>query len=95
MLRVWVLLAAFLAPIASLHAQKGEPLTGGEEKGPFLGVLFASVSEALYDQLPQLPRKQGVLVTHILPDSPERHFAAIRRPKDPRLRRLCQPHSPQ
>jgi len=42
----------------------------GEEKGPYLGVLFTSVSEALYDQLPQLPRKQGVLVTHVLPDSP-------------------------
>jgi hypothetical protein len=70
MLRVLLLLTAFLAPVASPHAQRGDATTGGEEKGPFLGVLFTSVSEALYDQLPQLPRKQGVLVTHVLPDSP-------------------------
>jgi membrane-associated protease RseP (regulator of RpoE activity) len=70
MLRVLLLLTAFLAPVASPHAQRGDATTGGEEKGPFLGVLFASVTEALYDQLPQLPRKQGVLVAHVLPDSP-------------------------
>ncbi len=70
MFRRLLILSAFLAPLASLHAQKGEPVTGSDEKGPFVGVLFASVSEALYDQLPQLPRKQGVLVTHVLPDSP-------------------------
>jgi hypothetical protein len=41
-----------------------------EEKGTFLGALFAPVPEALYDHLPQLPRNAGVLVTHVLPDSP-------------------------
>ncbi len=64
------IVVAFLLPVVSLHAQRSEPAAVHEEKGPFLGVLFASVSEALYDQLPQLPRKQGVLVTHVLPDSP-------------------------
>jgi hypothetical protein len=41
-----------------------------DDKGTYLGVLFSPVSEALYDQLPQVPRNQGVLVTHVLPDSP-------------------------
>ncbi len=46
-----------------------EPGTG-DEKGPYLGILFCPVPEALLDHLPQLPRDIGVLVTHILPDSP-------------------------
>jgi hypothetical protein len=50
-----------LAPAQSLRA---------EEKGTFLGALFAPVPEALYDHLPALPRNRGVLVTHVLPDSP-------------------------
>ena len=70
MLPCLLFLAAVLAPLQPLHAHKGEPTSVNDEKGPFLGVLFTSVSEALYDQLPQLPRKQGVLVTHVLPDSP-------------------------
>jgi hypothetical protein len=41
-----------------------------EEKGTFLGVLFGPVPEVLFDHLPHLPRGQGVLITHILPDSP-------------------------
>jgi hypothetical protein len=41
-----------------------------EEKGTFLGALFAPVPEALYDHLSALPRNRGVLVTHVLPDSP-------------------------
>jgi hypothetical protein len=45
-------------------------LTPAEDKGTFLGVLFSPVPEALADQMPQLPRNQGVLITHILPDSP-------------------------
>jgi hypothetical protein len=56
-----LLLASALAPAQSLRS---------EEKGTFLGALFAPVPEALYDHLPALPRNRGVLVTHILPDSP-------------------------
>jgi hypothetical protein len=41
-----------------------------EGKGTFLGVLFGPVPAAVYDQAPQLERGHGVLVTHILPDSP-------------------------
>jgi membrane-associated protease RseP (regulator of RpoE activity) len=70
MFRRLLILSALLSPLASVHAQRGEPTTTNDEKGAFVGVLFASVSEALYDQLPQLPRNHGVLVTHVLPDSP-------------------------
>jgi membrane-associated protease RseP (regulator of RpoE activity) len=70
MLRRLLICAGLLAALSPAYAQKGEPTPANEEKGPYLGVLFTSVSEALYDQLPQLPRKQGVLVTYVLPDSP-------------------------
>ena len=70
MFRRLLILSAFFAPLAPLHAQRSEPTTANDDKGPFVGVLFASVSEALYDQLPQLPRNNGVLVMHVLPDSP-------------------------
>jgi membrane-associated protease RseP (regulator of RpoE activity) len=70
MLRCLSIVAGVLISLAPLYAQKTEQATGSEEKGPYLGVLFTYVSDALYDQLPQLPRKQGVLVTHVLPDSP-------------------------
>src|SRR5437879_2534922 len=69
----WLLLASL-----SLRAQPPGPLSPVEEKGTYLGVLFSPVSEALYDQLPQLPRNQGVLITHVLPDSPGAH-ADLRR----------------
>jgi hypothetical protein len=41
-----------------------------EDQGTYLGVLVGPLAEALYDQVPQLPRGQGVLVTRVLPDSP-------------------------
>jgi hypothetical protein len=41
-----------------------------DDKGTFLGVLFCPIPEALLDHLPQLPREGGILVTHVLPDSP-------------------------
>jgi hypothetical protein len=59
-----LLLGSGRLPAAPLHT---------EEKGTYLGALFAPVPEALYDHLPQLPRNQGVLITHILPDSPAAH----------------------
>jgi hypothetical protein len=63
---LWSLCAALIAPAVAL-AQKGDQ---AEEKGTYLGVLFSPVPEVLYDQIPDLPRGQGVVVTHILPDSP-------------------------
>ena len=59
MFRRLLILSAFLTPLASLHAQRSETTTANDDKGPFVGVLFASVSEALYDQLPQLPHSGG------------------------------------
>ncbi len=41
-----------------------------EEKGTYLGILFAPVPDLVYDQVPQLPREHGVAVSHVLPDSP-------------------------
>src|SRR5437762_7922457 len=41
-----------------------------EERGTYLGVLFAPVPDIVYDQLPQLPRERGAVVSHLLPDSP-------------------------
>jgi membrane-associated protease RseP (regulator of RpoE activity) len=58
--------ALILLPI-SARAQRSE---SGEEKGTYLGVLFGDVPDVLYDQLADLPRGQGVVVTHVLPDSP-------------------------
>jgi membrane-associated protease RseP (regulator of RpoE activity) len=60
------LCAALLFPIAT-RAQQPD---SSEEKGTYLGVLFGDVPEILYDQLTDLPRGQGVVVTHVLPDSP-------------------------
>jgi len=58
-----------LPPVCAL-AQNPDNTAGGEEKGTYLGVLISPVPEVLYDQLPQLPLGQGVVVTHVLPDSP-------------------------
>jgi PDZ domain len=44
--------------------------TPPEEKGTYLGILFSPIPEALLDHLPQLPRDTGVLITHVLPESP-------------------------
>jgi PDZ domain len=63
------LLVVWLSFSATLLAQVAPPAPK-TEKGTFLGVLFSPVPEALYDQLPNLPRNRGVLVTHVLPDSP-------------------------
>lgn len=66
LLLVLPLLALALARPAPAQSQ----LPPVEEKGTFLGVLFCPLPEALLDHLPQLPRDGGVLVTHVLPDSP-------------------------
>jgi hypothetical protein len=61
------LLAAWCFLLTTGRAQPPEP---SEEKGTFLGVLISPVPEVLYDQLPDLPRGQGVVVSHVLPESP-------------------------
>jgi hypothetical protein len=59
----------FLCLLLAPTGATADPLRT-EEKGTFLGALFSPVPEPLYDHLPHLPRNQGVLVTHVLPDSP-------------------------
>jgi hypothetical protein len=65
----FALLLCFLLPISIVRAQR-DVGSSTEEKGTYLGALISPVSQALYDQLPVLPRGQGVMVTHVLPDSP-------------------------
>ncbi len=61
----------FLLPALLLFAPPAaDAPPSDDEKGPYLGVLFCPVPEALLDHLPQLPRDHGVLVTHVLPNSP-------------------------
>jgi hypothetical protein len=69
MSRYLVALSAALA--LTLHAPAAQgPDPAREEKGTFLGVLIGPVPEVLYDQLPELPPGQGVVVAHVLPESP-------------------------
>jgi membrane-associated protease RseP (regulator of RpoE activity) len=61
---VLILLAAATA------SGQGRDLPPAEEKGTYLGVLVSPVPEVLYDHVPELPRGEGVVVAHVLPDSP-------------------------
>jgi len=67
---VWRFPLLTLALLVASPVRALDDPTAGDEKGPYLGVLFCPVPEALLDHLPQLPRDAGVLVTHVLPDSP-------------------------
>jgi hypothetical protein len=70
LLSVALLLA--LGPSPGWAAQKdgAAQSRAEEERGTYLGVLFAPVPDVVYDQLPQLPRERGVVLSHVLPDSP-------------------------
>lgn len=68
---VVLLLAASLG-----FAQPADPPV--EDKGPYLGVLVSPVPEVLYDHVSELPRGYGVVVAHVLPDSPAAR-ASLRR----------------
>jgi hypothetical protein len=70
MIRRGLLLLAALLAVTPALARAHQTVPASEDKGTYLGVLFGPVPEALFDHLPQLPRGQGVLITHILPDSP-------------------------
>jgi hypothetical protein len=70
MIRGGLLLLAALLCVTPALAGGPQTVPASEDKGTYLGVLFGPLPEALYDQLPQLPRGQGVLITHVLPDSP-------------------------
>src|SRR4051812_26021812 len=61
-------LALTLSLLVTQVAVRAQSTT--DDKGTYLGVLISPVPEILYDQVPDLPRGQGVVVTHVLPDSP-------------------------
>jgi hypothetical protein len=69
-MRALGLVLGLLCLLSPHAASGGEVAPAPDERGTYLGILFGPVAEVLYDQLPQLPRDQGVVVTHILPDSP-------------------------
>ncbi len=72
MARLLLSLAALLTlGLAPAWSQKtGTAPPPAEDKGTYLGVLFAPVPDVVYDQVPQLPREQGVVISHVLPESP-------------------------
>jgi C-terminal processing protease CtpA/Prc len=61
-----VLLVGLLLAAGPGRAGAADP-PRGEDRGTFLGALFSPVPEARHGQR---PRQSGVLVTHVLPDSP-------------------------
>jgi membrane-associated protease RseP (regulator of RpoE activity) len=61
--------AVFAAAVAPCQAQARDPART-DDKGTYLGVLFAPLSDAQYKNLKQLSRGQGVCVTQVLPNSP-------------------------
>lgn len=67
---VWTTLAFLIAASPALAQTTTAPAAERDDKGTYLGILLAPVPEVLYDQLPNLARGQGVVITHILPNSP-------------------------
>jgi len=64
-------LLATLAAAPFVHADPpGTSSRDAEPKGTYLGVLFSSIPQPMYAQVPALPADQGVLVNFILPNSP-------------------------
>jgi hypothetical protein len=62
--------ALLLFLLAATASGQGRDLPPAEETGTYLGVLVSPVPEVLYDHVPDLPRGEGVVVAHVLPDSP-------------------------
>jgi PDZ domain len=76
LLSLALLLTLGLSPGWSQKPANAQPPV--EEKGTYLGILFAQVPEVVYDQVPQLPREHGVVVSHVLPDSPAARAGLLR-----------------
>jgi hypothetical protein len=72
-MRIQTLLAAgvLALAVAVCQAQPSDSPRGNDkEKGTYLGLLFAPISEAQAKKLSNLPPGQGVRVTQVLADSP-------------------------
>jgi len=61
---------AFICVYLCLSVAISSAQPPAEEKGTYLGILFAPVPDIVYDQVPDLPREQGIVVSHVLPESP-------------------------
>jgi hypothetical protein len=61
--------AVLVAAVAVCQAQTKDHART-DDKGTYLGVLFAPLSDAQYKKLQQLSKGQGVCVTQVLPNSP-------------------------
>lgn len=59
----------FTAAVGSCLAQASHT-TQADDKGTYLGLLFAPIPEAQFKKLQQLPHGQGVRVTQVLANSP-------------------------
>jgi serine protease Do len=71
MLRCLLSLTLLLVgPSLAWSQRDGSADASADDKGTYLGVLFAPVPDVVYDQLPQLERQRGVVVSFVLPDSP-------------------------
>jgi len=68
MLRTLLSCLLALSVVGSVSAQSGSK--SADHKGTFLGILFSPVPDSVYAQVPLLNRDCGVIVTHVLPDSP-------------------------
>jgi hypothetical protein len=76
--RLFSLFAWLTVGLSVCWSQPVVPAPPSEEKGTYLGVLLAPVPDLLYDQLPQLARGHGVVIAHVLPESPASR-ASLRR----------------
>jgi hypothetical protein len=59
-----------LAAIATVAWAQSPSPPPSEQPTTYLGVLVSAVPEVLYEHVPAVPRHRGVVVTHVLPDSP-------------------------
>lgn len=62
--------ALFLLVPLLVAAQPNLPDSVQSQKGTYLGVLFGPIPPSLRAHLPKLPPDGGVLITHVLPQSP-------------------------
>jgi hypothetical protein len=76
--RLSTVLTCFLVLAAAARPAPAAEPAPEADKGAYLGVLFGPVPDALYDQVPQLSRDQGVIVTQVLANSPAEK-ASLRR----------------
>jgi hypothetical protein len=68
-MRTLLVAGALALAVAVCQAQTSDPARNAD-KGTYLGLLFAPITDVLAKKVPQLPPGQGVRVTQVLADSP-------------------------